>query len=713
MNLAHQVHAHPAGADLYIRHGWAVVPIPAGTKGPKMAGWNRRENALKSQADVPVGHGIGLAHAYSGTCALDIDNWDTAAFMLGLQGVNIRALYDAPDAVIIDSGRPGRGKLLYALPEPLRTKKITTNGETTYELRCATANGLTVQDVLPPSIHPETGQPYRWAGKGHWSRLPTIPTELLTHWNQLLEDDESTNVTSETGTIDLSWSEIQGALSHVDPGCDRQTWVNMGMALHWAGTQSGNLDTAFSMWVEWSMQCADKFPGNREMLAQWRSFKSDGDRCIKIGTLFAAAKEAGYVKPPVDVTHMFSEVIEPKKPQGETRTHPLARFIPLEKEARPTKWVIRDVIQEGFVIIAGSPGVGKTTNLLPLLAHVAHLGPADHPMRPPGRRKIIWITEDAAQVQRIIQGMVHAGWFTMDEADGWFNVVNAARMSVDQVAQVEEYYREYSNDVQGADGTVTLRPLIVIDTFNAVVDLGEENSNSEASRAIATLKTAFAGYPVVVLAHTSKALKGRVEAREMAIRGAGALEADAHQVMFLVEDAGDRFMVFGKTRFERREQKEIRFEAYFKSIVLQGDFGPEESVLRWSVAEFVSPEERIRIRQEQIKLLEEAKQADKEVSAAQLHERIKTTMLQTIREWCELGEPISRSQLYKEIKGKTESKPPILAELIRLNHVVEYDGQGGKKRLYALSSNERFNAVVKGNIIAATVEGIDKLDPPE
>jgi len=327
-------------------------------------------------------------------------------------------------------------------------------------------------------------------------------------------------------------------------------------------------------------------------------------------------------------------------------------------------------------------------------------------MRPPARRKIIWITEDAAQVQRIIHGMVHAGWFTLDEADGWFNVVNAARMGVAEIAQVEQYYREYANDVQGAAGTVTLRPLIVIDTLNAVVDLEEENSNSAASQAIATLKTAFAGYPLVVLAHTSKALKGRVEARELSIRGAGALEADAHQVMFLVEDAGDRYMVFGKTRFERKEQKEIRFEGHLKTIVLQGDFGPEESVLRWSVAEFVSPDERIKIR-------EAAKQTDKEAGIERTQERMKTDMINVIKMHCDAGEPIGRTQLYKEVAGMTVNKPPILADLIRLNHVVEYDGQGGKKRLYALSSNERFNAVVRGNVIEATVAGIDKLDPPE
>lgn len=704
MNLAPQVHQHPASVDLYIRHGFSLVPIPAGTKAPKTSGWNRRENALISQADVPVGYGIGLAHAYSGTCALDIDDWNTAAFMLGIHGVDIRALYDAPDAVVIDSGRPGRGKLLYALAEPLRTKKITINGKTTYELRCATANGLTVQDVLPPSIHPETNQPYRWTGRGHWSRLPAIPTVLLQHWNRLLADEVS-GVSSNTGIVDLSWSEIQHALSHIDPGCDRETWINVGMSLHWAGTQSGDLDGAFSMWVEWSMQDAAKFPGNREILAQWKSFKSDGECCIKIGTLFAAAKEAGYVGSAPDVSHMFSEVIEPKKPVTEPRTHPLAKIIPLERQTKPTSWVIRDVIQEGFVIIAGSPGVGKTTNLLPMLAHVAHLGPKGHPMRPPGRRKIIWITEDAAQVQRIIHGMVHAGWFTLDEADGWFNVVNARRMPADQVAQVEQYYREYNNEVQGARGPVVLRPLIVLDTLNAVVDLTDENSNAEASKAFATLKSAFIDYPVVVLAHTSKALKGRVEARELAIRGAGALEGDAHQVLFLVEDTGERFMVFGKTRFERSEPKEIRFEGHLKTITLQGDFGPEQSVLRWSIAQFVSPDERVKIR-------EDAKSTDRELTANQTQERIKAQMLDAIRTNCDLGQPMGRSQLYKDISGRAEQKPIALADLIRLTHVTEFTDTAGKKRLYALSSNERFNAVFNGSVVGATVASIDNLAPP-
>ena len=49
---------------------------------------------------------------------------------------------------------------------------------------------VTVQDVLPPSIHPSTKQPYRWAGHGNWTRLPVIPQPLLDLWQSLQSTDD-------------------------------------------------------------------------------------------------------------------------------------------------------------------------------------------------------------------------------------------------------------------------------------------------------------------------------------------------------------------------------------------------------------------------------------------------------------------------------------------------------------------------------------------
>ena len=53
MTAVPSVQQHPASVDAYIRHGWSLVPIPMGTKGPTHKGWNLKDNALKSQSDLP------------------------------------------------------------------------------------------------------------------------------------------------------------------------------------------------------------------------------------------------------------------------------------------------------------------------------------------------------------------------------------------------------------------------------------------------------------------------------------------------------------------------------------------------------------------------------------------------------------------------------------------------------------------------------------
>ena len=132
MTATNTVQQHPASVDLYIRHGWSLVPIPQGTKGPRTPGWNKKENALRSQADLPQNFGIGLAHAYSGTMALDIDNWQATQALLNDHGINLIDFYNDPDAVIIESGKQGHGKLLYRMPVGLTlpSKKVRSEEHT-------------------------------------------------------------------------------------------------------------------------------------------------------------------------------------------------------------------------------------------------------------------------------------------------------------------------------------------------------------------------------------------------------------------------------------------------------------------------------------------------------------------------------------------------------------------------------------------------------
>jgi len=295
----------PVSYDAYIRHGWALVPIPTGTKGPRQSGWNKKENCLVSSASIPDGYGVGLAHAYSGTMSLDIDEWDTAEALLSEHGINLINLMDAPDAVTIESGVSGHGKLIYAMPFGLTlpSKKISANRKVSYELRCATSSGLTVQDVLPPSIHPVTQQPYQWGGRGNWQRLPTIPHDLLMMWYSIIERDNS-KVITEKGEIDTSWVDIRSALYTIPPDIGRDEWVQIGMALHHAGITTEQPDQAQTLWDEWS-STGQKYKGQQDTATQWRSFKP-GE--VKLGTLFHLAADHGWRRPAPDVTDLFSAV---------------------------------------------------------------------------------------------------------------------------------------------------------------------------------------------------------------------------------------------------------------------------------------------------------------------------------------------------------------------------------------------------------------------
>ena len=302
------VQQHPASVDAYIRHGWKLVPIPPGTKGPRSYGWNKAGAEIQSQSDLPSGYGIGLAHAYSGTMALDIDSWDTAVEVLKRANVDLNALYDAPDAVIIDSGRQGRGKLLYQMPDgyTLPSRKVIIDGVTVYEIRCATSANLTVQDVLPPTIHPETQQPYRWAGRGHWTRLPMIPDALMALWEGMIEQEKQ-NIIPVNATFDASWDEIRQAVEAIDPSCAYSEWITVGMALHWAGSQTGAMDQALILWNEWS-QGSDKYPGEGGIFTHWSSFKPDKATSVKLGSLFHMAKRYGWTRPAPDVRGMFQAI---------------------------------------------------------------------------------------------------------------------------------------------------------------------------------------------------------------------------------------------------------------------------------------------------------------------------------------------------------------------------------------------------------------------
>lgn len=181
----------------YVTMGWALVVMELGSKGPKTAGWNTPANAIRTahQVEQAFARGPmnqGLQHGYSNTCAVDVDHLEYTRLIWGEFGLDLEALLDRGCRI---KGKDGRAKAIFRLPPGvvLPFLKITWLKQdakhpqdvvTVFEMRSGS-----VQDVLPPSVHPD-GHRYEWvAGKAPWdyAEAPDLPAELVEFWSRLPE----------------------------------------------------------------------------------------------------------------------------------------------------------------------------------------------------------------------------------------------------------------------------------------------------------------------------------------------------------------------------------------------------------------------------------------------------------------------------------------------------------------------------------------------
>lgn len=293
----------------YIDAGLALVPIAQGSKGPRTTGWNLKSNAITNAAKFPGGMGVGIAHAWSGTCAIDVDDLTAARAYLAARKIDLDAMLTDPVNVQIVSGRPNRAKLLFRMfnkEMSLPSKKIMYNGVLAFELRSGTAEGLTVQDCAPPTVHPDTGKPYEWLGD--WHNIPTIPNGLFALWCEIIEGDKQHVMSTGNGSIHASWDEIEEALYKVPANCDRKTHTDIGMALKMAGEQLGQIPKAAQLFLDWSATGAEKFKGMGDVLGQFNSYRNNHGNPINIATLFHHARQHGWKRRLPDVGHMFESM---------------------------------------------------------------------------------------------------------------------------------------------------------------------------------------------------------------------------------------------------------------------------------------------------------------------------------------------------------------------------------------------------------------------
>jgi hypothetical protein len=262
----------------YLSYGWQLCELRPGSKAPRVSGWQTKgapfnENAL----------GAGIVHQWSGTCALDVDDYEKAKAWLAGHGIDLDALFTDPNNIRIDSGRGNHAKLLFALPEALKSKKIIEDKKNILDFRC-----IGNQDVLPPSLHPETGQPYRWGGADLLLGLPRLPAALEALWRAQLTPATSLPVEAPSQASEAQLAEL---LASQDPDCDYLQWIKVGMAVHAATNGQG-----FYTWDNWSRK-GDKYnlpdpttglAGSAHLMSHWKSFRAAGG--VGLATLLSEKK---------------------------------------------------------------------------------------------------------------------------------------------------------------------------------------------------------------------------------------------------------------------------------------------------------------------------------------------------------------------------------------------------------------------------------------
>jgi hypothetical protein len=320
-----------------------------------------------------------------------------------------------------------------------------------------------------------------------------------------------------------TFDDLRSALKHVDAD-DYTTWVNVGMVLKPYG------ENGYKIWTEWSAN-SEKF----DAAAQRRKWERDIDapHSITYRSIFRMAIDNGWSGNNNDVNSA--------KTVTEDGEHPLSLRRSVKSgagEVTVFEYIYDDFMSTGVNVVAGAPGVGKTTLIVPMALAAAHLCPVDYALKPAVRRNVIIITESVVQVQRVIYSLYSWGYtgMSVSDFDERVRVVSAQRLDPKIVSQVAEEYKTWTVDNEKADGTwYTALPLVVFDTANAVFDLENENDNAEVGRAMAYIKQSFAAFPIIIVSHTAKVL-GSGESDYLSPRGASAWTGDAQGVYTVFKD---------------------------------------------------------------------------------------------------------------------------------------------------------------------------------
>lgn len=471
------------------------------------------------------------------------------------------------------------------------------------------------------------------------------------------------------------------------PNPERGDWLQLGMALHFQFL--GDID-ALLLWDKYSARDgAGNYLGFSDLEGTWNGFRLDHHNPITFASVYKKLK-----KPELSE----EEILEESKPIRYDLDKPKA-----------IRYLLNGFMSEGITSIAGASGAGKTTMVVELASIVAHLfdeaksvdGHEKHFLKVRGRRKVIHFTEHADQVEQALYGKRRFGEnhsainCSTEEANEWYIVVSTKKYSAAQLAKLVSAHSKKHTvnwptgrfDQSGNEVNVEMPPLLIFDTASASFALDDENSNSEQSKMIASIKEVIRELKssIWIITHVAKAAKS-LDLKQQSSRGAGAIEADVQTAASLGREIGAKCSVLSITK-NRIQTKfdEINFRPTFHNLQVEDEWGDWQEVT-YITGELIQSTSVERI-QKKVDAKKEGAELAKKFSIKQRAISIVELLKKTA------GKELFNQEDLQDVLGGNASINRAATALLKAQGYIvdkkldkaESEANGGKRRALALS----------------------------
>lgn len=323
-----------------IRHlvevGWAVHLLKPRSKAPvgndwsklPVKTWNQLEMAYREGQNVGVRLGKWSEMDGMYLHALDLDIKDPTRKAEAWKAVrNLFPTVKFDRFPTVQSGSGGESRHIYFLTEkPFDSHKLAFSEDffvdekgTKHRFWEIELFGTGKQVALPPSIHPDTGKPYRWIIEPDLDFMSEISEHEVQEAIDVAMDERSgPEGDQDTSRLELTYRQAEDLVNRLAPEwCeDRDLWVRVGMAL---SHEFDGSREAYKVWEDWSKN-SRKYKQD-VCKQQWRSFKDEKNKVVTMRSVQKGAQDSDLRH---DLEHWDDEDLPEEKGAPETEEKSLA-----------------------------------------------------------------------------------------------------------------------------------------------------------------------------------------------------------------------------------------------------------------------------------------------------------------------------------------------------------------------------------------------------